>query len=391
MSSSKIRLGQIANVIPGYAFKSGDFKTQGDYPVIKIKNITDDYRVDLSACAYVDASIVNERLGKFLLNKGDILIAMTGATVGKVGKIREDVTAVLNQRVSKIEPVAVESDYLWSILANDSFSRDVYKAADGAAQANISSTQIENIVVPYFEDEIQRKKIGKMFGDLDRKIELNRQMNETLEQIGQALFKKYFVNNPEREGWEEVSVGDIADVTLGGTPDRSSPDYWGGTEIGWINSGEVNKFRITRPTEYITKAGLENSAAKLLPKETTVVAITGATLGQVSRLEKSFATNQSVVGIYSEDKSVNDFLYYWITVNISSVTQHSTGGAQQHINRANVEQVLIKLPPTEILNLVAPSLSSVLALIGKNMFAIDTLKTIRDNTLPELISGRLRI
>ena len=237
----------------------------------------------------------------------------------------------------------------------------------------------------------EQKKIAKILSDLDRKIELNRRMNETLEQIGQTLFKKYFIDNPESKKWKEISIGDIANVVLGGTPSRSNSDYWGGNDIGWINSGEVNKFRITTPSEYITRAGLENSAAKLLPEGTIVLAITGATLGQVSRLEKSFAANQSVVGVYSEDRNINNFLYFWITTNILSIIRHATGGAQQHINRGDVEQTTLKLPPRENLELISCQLELIMSLTKQNTLSIDTLTIIRDDLLPKLISGSIKV
>ena len=73
-------------------------------------------------------------------------------------------------------------------------------------------------------------------------------------------------------------------------------------DIAWINSGEVRKnIRITTPSEYITGEGLNHSATKLLPKKTTVLAITGATLGQVSLLEIDTCANQSVIGVLEND------------------------------------------------------------------------------------------
>lgn len=83
----KIRLGDVCEIIPGYAFKSGDFQDSG-IPVVKIKNITGDRRVDLGEIDKLPEELVTDKLRKFFLADGDILIAMTGATAGKVGKVR---------------------------------------------------------------------------------------------------------------------------------------------------------------------------------------------------------------------------------------------------------------------------------------------------------------
>jgi len=105
------RLGDVCRVVPGYAFKSSDWQSEG-IPVIKIKNIRDDNTVDLSEVDCVPDSLLTPKLAKFVLRDGDILLAMTGATAGKVGKVRTDCTLLLNQRVGKIEPTTADRDFI---------------------------------------------------------------------------------------------------------------------------------------------------------------------------------------------------------------------------------------------------------------------------------------
>src|SRR5437899_9404972 len=104
------RLGDVCRVIPGYAFKSGDWQDEG-IPVVKIKNITGDNSVDLTEIDCVPQSLLTPKLQKFVLNDGDILVAMTGATAGKVGKVRTERPILLNQRVAKIAPVEADHGF----------------------------------------------------------------------------------------------------------------------------------------------------------------------------------------------------------------------------------------------------------------------------------------
>ena len=101
------RLGDVCRVVPGYAFKSSDWRTAG-IPVVKIKNITGNNSVDLATTDCVPESLLTQRLQKFVIKDGDILVAMTGATAGKVGRVRTNRILLLNQRVAKI--VAVDAD-----------------------------------------------------------------------------------------------------------------------------------------------------------------------------------------------------------------------------------------------------------------------------------------
>ena len=129
---------------------------------------------------------------------------------------------------------------------------------------------------------------------------------------------------------------------LGGTPKTNIPEYWNG-DIDWINSGEVNKLRITTASKTITQLGVDKSATKLLKKWTTVIDITGETLGQVSLLEIDSCANQSVIGIYSKNFK-HDYIYPLICYHVKDLISKQTGGAQQHINMNDVKSLEVKVP-----------------------------------------------
>ncbi len=169
-------------------------------------------------------------------------------------------------------------------------------------------------------------------------IENNNTIIIKLENIILNLYRKKSI-----EWKKQVKIGDLFKCILGGTPSTKKNEYWDG-DIAWVNSGEVNKLRIVSPSRYITKDGLENSATKLLPKKTTVIAITGATLGQVSLLEIDSCTNQSVIGILENNTLKHDFIYPMMINAIKKLVLNKTGGAQQHINKNDVETFEIFVP-----------------------------------------------
>lgn len=142
---------------------------------------------------------------------------------------------------------------------------------------------------------------------------------------------------------EKIELGKVFTCILGGTPSTKNAEYWDGN-IPWINSGEVNNLRISTPTKYITKLGLEKSATKLLPTGTTVIAITGATLGQVSLLEIDSCANQSVIGILENEAYKRDYIYPLMNKIIKELILNQTGGAQQHINKNDVQSFIVNIP-----------------------------------------------
>jgi len=250
----------------------------------------------------------------------------------------------------------------------------------------------------------EQKRIADILTKLDDKIALNKRINDNLEQQAQALFKSWFVDfEPFKEGefvvselgmipngWRTESLGNVCKCLLGGTPSRNKEEYWNG-DIAWINSGEVNEFRITKPSEYITEEGLKNSATKLLPAKTTVLAITGATLGQISLLEIETCANQSVIGVLENDILPYEYIYPLINDRISELCSHMTGGAQQHINKNNVEGLSIIVPPSDVIERYKEKTSPIYNLIGNNCIEAQKITFLRDSLLPKLMSGEVKV
>jgi type I restriction enzyme S subunit len=141
-------VGDLAEVKSGYAFKSRDWADDG-LPVIKIKNIGNN-DIDLTDCSFIPESIA-ETASKFKLNQGDLLIAMTGATVGKIGMMpKTDSDFYLNQRVGIFRPKIEHAELFLFCFFNEFIAKEaILNLASGAAQPNISGSQIESVKLLY--------------------------------------------------------------------------------------------------------------------------------------------------------------------------------------------------------------------------------------------------
>lgn len=150
------KVGDLADVKSGYAFKSRDWSDEG-FPVIKIKNIGNN-DIDLIGCSFIPENIA-EAANKFKLNAGDLLIAMTGATVGKIGMMPKTETSFyLNQRVGIFKPKIQNAElFLFCFFNEPSAKNAVESLASGAAQPNISGSQLESIKLfyPKFETVLE--------------------------------------------------------------------------------------------------------------------------------------------------------------------------------------------------------------------------------------------
>jgi type I restriction enzyme S subunit len=140
-------VGHLAKVRSGYAYNSKNWEEEGN-PVVKIGNIVGDGTVNLDCCSYIDEDIAT-KTKDFALIDGDLLIAMTGATIGKVGLLLGNVkTAYLNQRVGKFYPKFDGAELLmYCFFMSDMAQTHITNYAGGAAQPNISASQIESIKI----------------------------------------------------------------------------------------------------------------------------------------------------------------------------------------------------------------------------------------------------
>src|SRR5690606_19161867 len=153
--------------------------------------------------------------------------------------------------------------------------------------------------------------IASILSALDDKIELNLQMNKTLEKMAIALYKHWFIDfEPFQDGefvdselgeipkgWEVKTIGELYNTTSGGTPSRKKPEYYEDGDINWVKSKELYGNFIIDTEEKINHLGLKKSSAKIIPPKSVLLAMYGATVGESSILSIEATCNQAICAI----------------------------------------------------------------------------------------------
>ena len=183
----EVRLSSVLKVIGGNAFKSDDFCKDG-IPLIRISNIKSDYSVNLENAALLPNIFFTE---KFSVVFGDILIAMSGATTGKLGMYRSNNKALLNQRVGKlkIKKDITSNEYVFQLMKSPKIQYEILVDAVGGAQPNIGNKDIERIKVkiPHLEEQ---QKIAAVLTAADQEIDTLKQKLDHLKQEKKALMQQ---------------------------------------------------------------------------------------------------------------------------------------------------------------------------------------------------------
>lgn len=190
----------------------------------------------------------------------------------------------------------------------------------------------------------ERNKLMKKLTAAERRYLDNATLIASLRLIFQSI---------EKSGVPIKALKEIATTTSGGTPNRQTPSYYGGS-IPWIKSGELNNGLITEVNELITQEGLDNSSAKIYPKGTLVIALYGATVGKVGILDFDSASNQAVCAVTPTDKDIfKKYLFWFLRNKRQDFLETSFGGAQPNISQKILRQTNLPIPSPQLQTVIS--------------------------------------
>ena len=330
-----VKLGDVCDLQNGFAFKSNLFKEDG-LPILRISNIQEDI-ISLEKLVYFSENDYSIDFERYKVHQNDLLIAMSGATTGKLGFNQSGKTFYLNQRVGKFLPhKTLNKKYLYYILSTK--VEENLNISRGAAQPNLSTKQIKDIeffLPPLAEQNRIVAKLDATFADIDRTIEALESKKQEANKLKALLLSEKLCFTSH----EKIKIGDVLKTSAGGTPLKSHKEYYENGDINWLLSGAVNKQNIIKCKTHITQQGLQNSSAKVFPINTVLVAMYGATAGQVGILRIEAATNQAVCGIYPSSEYLPEFLYFYLENYKKTLLEEASGTAQPNISQIKIKNV----------------------------------------------------
>lgn len=191
------------------------------------------------------------------------------------------------------------------------------------------------------------------------------------------------------EDWEIQRLDAICSVYSGGTPSTARHDFYGG-HIPWITSGDLNARRITEVSNYLTQAGFDSSAAKMVESGDIVVALYGATAGVVAVTEIEAAINQAVLSIRT-NKCDSEYLFHHLASRRNQIVARYTQGGQPNLSGEIIRSLIIVIPPLVEQRAIAEVLSDVDGLLNALEALIAKKRAIKQATMQQLLTGRTRL
>ena len=183
---------------------------------------------------------------------------------------------------------------------------------------------------------------------------------------------------------EYKKISELTTVVTGGTPSTSNAEYWNYGDIPWLQSGCCQNCDVDSAEKYITQLGYDNSSTKMMPPNTVMIALTGATAGKVGYLNINACGNQSITGILPSENLNQRYLFYYLMFKRPQILADCIGGAQPHISQGYVKNILIPVLPMEKQKEIALAFSKLDNLLNSRNQQVEKLDQLVKSRFIEL-------
>lgn len=291
--------------------------------------------------------------------------------------------AIISQAYTVFEIIDQESllpEYLMMWFRRPEFDRYARFHSHGSAREVFDWDELCDVMLPIPSITRQREIVAE-YETLTRRIRINEQMIQHLEDTAQALYRKMFVDGIDKEnlpeGWRMGTIEEFCkEMKSGGTPSRSHNEYWDKKDYPWLKSGEVHNNIIVSVEEYISQVGLDNSSAKIIPQGSVTMAMYGATAAQVAYLDCDTTTNQACCNMLCNNKEDAAYLFFHLLANQEEIKKLANGGAQENLSQELIaQQPIILLKDNERKGIFVPILNNLIIRYKEN-FKFNDLQSL---------------
>lgn len=337
---------------------------------------------------------------RFQLLRWDILIARTWNSIWVNFLVKEDTKAVFNNWLIRLR-VNNKADFwfLYKVIVSDIFNKHIQSIAYWTStQPNMQIQSLLNFtfLLPPLPEQ---QAIASILSSFDDKIELLREQNKTLETMAQTIFKewfgKYSVGDELPDGWRIEKLGEEFDISIWRTPPRLEIQWFStnSKDVKWISIKDIwNSWTyIFETSEYLTQEAIRKFNIPVIPENTTILSFKMTVWKLVITTEKMLS-NEAIAHLKVKNNSniSSEFIYCYLQ-NLDFNSLWSTSSIVTAINSTMIKDLEIVIPENKLLQEFNEIIKPIFEKIKQNTIQIKTLSKTRDELLPKLMSGKVRI
>ncbi|ENL4090742.1 restriction endonuclease subunit S [Providencia rettgeri] len=403
LSSLTSRIGDGIHGTPAYS-------EYGNYPFINGNNLKNGLIEITDDTKRVDRKEYEKYFIRF--DEKTLFLSING-TIGNLAKYRGE-EIVLGKSAAYIKCTNINIDFLYYYFQLKEVRAHMWNVATGSTIKNLSLASIRELEIPKPPENVA-KKIAGVFSAIDKKIELNNQINTKLEAMAKILYDYWFLqfNFPDSngkpykfaggkmiynptlkrkipDGWEESTIGEIEpNIITGKTPSKNNPEYFGGN-IPFITIGDIRgNTYIVSTEETLTDKGAATQKNKFLPEDSICVTCI-ASPGLVGFVTTPAQTNQQINSLVCDNERNKYYLYFTIKSYFEGA-KAKTGNTFANMNKGDFSSISILKPSNQVLQLYHQKAHPLFQQIKLKSLENQQLIQIRNWLLPMLMNGQVTI
>jgi type I restriction enzyme S subunit len=374
-----------------------DFETP--FKMIRTTNVRNG-KVNTNDVRYVTEDTYQQWVRRGKPQVGDIIFTRE-APVGEVGVLEDADGVFLGQRTMMYRADLKRSDnyYLFYSLSSSFCQKQIEDFSNGGTVAHMRVPDCGEILIN-LPPLPEQKKIAQILSTWDKAITTTEQLLANSQQQKKALMQQLLTgkkrlldeNGVRFSGdWKSVKLGSVADMNSGGTPKSNVDDYYGG-EIPWVSIADMTKHGkwIVSTEKYLTAQGLENSSARIYPKNSVLYAMY-ASIGECSIAKVPLSSSQAILGIKPKAPLNFEFLYFFLVSLKQKIKLQGQQGTQSNLNAGMVKNFVLHLPNLDEQQKIARVLSRADDEINTLQQKLEALKQEKKALMQQLLTGKRRV
>ena len=335
----------------------------------------------------------------YSVQKGDVFFTRTSETAEEIGitsvMLEETENTVYSGFVLRARPISeklIDNFKAYCFSANY-YRKQVVSKASYTTRALTSGKALSKTIVA-IPPKNEQNLIAEALGDMDALLESLNSLIAKKRAIKQATMQQLLsgetrVSTPQND-WTDTTLGEIVERFVGGgTPSRTVADYWGGN-IPWVSTKDFASFSPYTSQESITRQGLNNSAASLIPAETLLIS-TRMAVGRTAIYKVDVAINQDIKALIPRAHISQRFLLHWLNHNNHKISSTSNGSTVSGISINDLKRIKIKIPDIHEQNSIAKILDDMDYDISILESRIHKTNSLKQAMMQELLTGRTRL
>jgi len=372
--------------------------TESGMLFVTSENVRDGF-LDISSPKFLPLAF-HERLKRTKLQKGDILINLVGASIGRSCQVRQDIgESNVNQAVAVFRVrEGTSPSFVAHIFQLPLTIRRILELQVDAARQNISLTNLRGFLVPMPPTRAEQEAIAAALSDADALIESLEQLVAKKRLIKHGAMQELLTGQKRLPGftakWEATTLGELTSFLSGGTPSRSNIDYWTG-DIPWISATSLRRFEIDRSDSNVTKEAVA-AGSKMAPVGSSLLLVRGSALHNeilCGLVIRPACFNQDVKALVPKPHVVPRFLTFFIHGNAEALLKlvSSAGNTAGVLDTKLLKAFRVNLPKPPEQSAIAAVLSDMDAEITALEGKLAKARQVKQGMMQELLTGRIRL